>query len=210
MPGEDPPPSASGGDERGEGDAGWAAPDLPPRAPASGPTAAGSPPVAPPPTPLPAAPPPMSPPPSTPPPPWTATGPPAVARSRKTWIVVLVTAFAVIFVAVVAGTILFVDRTLPPLNAANDFLNDIIDGHQQAAQARLCAADRDGAEGAIANVVQTFGTRRAKVSINPLTIDRSGDHATVEYTVDANGKAFDHTFHIEMREENGEWKACPL
>jgi hypothetical protein len=124
-------------------------------------------------------------------------------------LVVLIAALAVILAAVIGGTVLFIDRTLPPYQGAKDFLDAIVHGRRSAAEARLCSADREHAESAIENVRKTFGDRRAKIVVNPLSVDRSGERAIVEYTVDASGTRFDHTFKLEVRHENGEWKACP-
>src|SRR5207244_727154 len=133
----------------------------------------------------------------------------AATPRRRGWLVVLSAVLGVTLAAAVAGTALFVDRSLPPFDAANDFVNDILDGHEHSAARRLCSIDRADAQRAIDDVKQTFGPRRAKISVNPFGVDRSGDRATVEYTVDASGSRFDHTYKLAVRVERGDWKVCP-
>jgi hypothetical protein len=216
---------STGGPESADGDgAGWAAPDhTAPNAasgPASGPAASaprGPSPTAP--IDPPGSPPPGSPPPGMAPPPGVPAAPgvgplpapttPARRRGRG-WVVVLVVALTVIAVALIAGTVLFIDRTVPPYDAARDFLHDVIRGRPVSGQ--LCADDRKNAEGAVARVDDTFNSSSsfggAKISVNSLGVDRSDDTATVKYAVDPSVGST-HTFKLPMREEGGDWKACP-
>jgi hypothetical protein len=197
--------SAEGGSDdpdagRREEEPGWAAPTLPPRepAPASGDTA-----------PIGAAAPPRDAW-AQPPPPrgWSPSVPGDAPRRRRWWLVVLGLATSVTIVSFVAGTILFIDRTLPPLDAANDFIHDVIDQHQRAATSALCSADRERADRVISDVADTFSESGAKVTVNPFSVDRTDGRATVEYTVAANGSA-DHTYKLPLRLEHRDWKVCP-
>ena len=195
------------GDGRSEDDPGWAAPTLPPRAPATG--------TPPPRVPVPPAPQPTaSPPPSAPTSAWTpplpgVAGAPPTGRGRA-WLVVLFAVLAVTVVAAVAGTVLFIDRTLPPYQGAQDFLDDIVHGRRSAAAQRLCSIDREDPQGAIDTIEQTFGSGNAKIAVNALTVDRTENRAIVEYTVDRSGTSHDRTFKLKMRLESADWKACPL
>jgi hypothetical protein len=108
----------------------------------------------------------------------------------------------------VAGTVLFVDRTLPPYQGAYDFMSDVTDGNQQAATAGLCAADRNRPEsafGALSRKINVGDT----VSVNALDVDRDGDRAAVDIIVDPSGTGPSRSFGLPMRLERGDWKACP-
>ncbi len=45
--------------------------------------------------------------------------------------------------------------------------------------------------------------------MNPLTVDRDGSRATVEYTVSADRSNQSRTYELPLREEHGDWLACP-
>lgn len=194
-------------DERAEDQPGWAAP--------------GSTPTEPSPWDAPAVPPPGAPPPPvswsaptaptagvpTVPPPHTAPGAPARKRG-KGWLVALLAALVAILAMAIAGTVLFVTRTLPPYNAAHDFLDDVNHHRDSSAARRLCALDSSQPDSAIRGIQGHF--RNGKTySVNLLGVDRSGSVATVEYTVTENGGST-RTFRLPVVEEQGTWKACPL
>lgn len=111
--------------------------------------------------------------------------------------------------AAIAGTVLFVDRTVPPYDAAKDFLHDLGEGRRSKAVSQLCSADRESSEAAISEVTQTFQNGR-RILVNPLTVDRTDDRATVEYSIEVRGDDENPEFELLMREENGTWRACPL
>ena len=178
-------PSAVPSGGRSEDQPGWAAPSLPPTEPITAP---------------------LSPPgmPAAPSPGWAPAAP--QPRSRR-WVVVLVAVLALTVAAAVAGTVLFVDRTLPPYNAAHDFITDVIHDRTSSATARLCASDRENAQRAIESVRNTFGLGVTTITVNVLSVDRTDDRATVDYDVSTPNAPT--TYHLEMRKEGGSWKACP-
>ena len=193
--------------DRSENEAGWAAPDLPPRAPAPGVPPAPEP--SPPSWPAPGVPPI---PPAAPAPystPYAATPAPSTGgaggRSRHAWIVVLGVALGAIVLIAVVGTMLFVTRSLPPYSAAHDFLRDVTHADASAAAARLCAADREDPESAFGIVTGHF-VASGTITVDPLSVDRDGDRATVKYTIKSGT---DHTYKLALRQEHGTWKACP-
>ena len=196
------------GDGAPEADApGWAAP-TPVAPPGSGAPVPGAPAPAAPPTPA-SAQAPSAAAWAVPPTPATAMSGGAAPRKRRGWIVVLVLALVAIVTIGVAGTVLFVTRTLPPYQGAYDFLDDVNAGREQAAINGLCAADRDdprGAFGALARRINSGDT----VTVNFLSVDRDGDRATVEYVVDPPGtSSVGRTYDLLVRQEGGDWKACP-
>ena len=184
-------------------DAGWAAPHLPPGGDAPAPEDA-----------TPAA----TPPPSAPPPPSAAwaqppAGPPASGappRKRRGWIIALVAGLGVIVLAGVLGTVFFVSNTLPPYNAANDFIDDIRQGRFDAAADQLCRADQDNTDDALSVVTRTF-PGHDEIAVNPLSVDVDGDTATVEFTVTADKEdtGDGDTFELALRKEGDDWKPCP-
>jgi len=153
--------------------------------------------------------PPTSPSPPTVPSPAAAAGAPRQPRGRG-WLVMLVVALGVILALAVAGTVLFVTRTLPPYNGAKDFLHDVAQREQTSAESRLCAADSAHPVLTLAGVDRSIDRADAKtLSANPLGVDRSGSTATVTFTVTYNGGKSTETFGLPMTLENGTWKACP-
>jgi hypothetical protein len=147
---------------------------------------------------------------AAPPPP---PGAPAVApRRRRRWLPVFLVIIGVIVVIVIAGGALFVTRTLPPYQAANDFVDDLADNKFQAAASQLCDADSDDADTAITSVTRHF-VGRDNVAVNPFGVDRDGDAATVDYTVSSDDTPDNDddskTFELRVVNEDGDWKPCP-
>jgi len=215
------------GDEQSD-QPGWGAPHLPPREP-SGDDAPPPEDVAP--TPAASAPPPPSavwtqPPPlvgaasgassgadrpgrSAPAPPAAPIAPGAARpRKRRGWIIVLVSVLGVIVLTAVLGTVFFVTATLPPFSAANDFVNDLAGAKFRSAASQLCAADQDNADRALSIVTRHF-PGNDQVTVNALSVDRDGNRATVEYTVSDHQSNRNHTYELPLREEHGDWLACP-
>jgi hypothetical protein len=203
------------GDQAGDtGAAGWGAPHLPPKEPAGEPTGGDAPaPDAPgdvaasaaapgePPAPPPAsAPAPVG---APPPPPVTSTG-----RKRRGWLIVLLVVMGVIVLSFGVGTAFFVSNTLPPYQAADDFISDLADARFEAAADQLCRADRDDADEAISIVTRRFVGQDEYV-VNPLSVDRDGNTATVEVSLSVDDSDESDTFELPLREEGGEWRPCP-
>jgi hypothetical protein len=112
-------------------------------------------------------------------------------------------------VAVVLGTVFFVSSTLPPYDAANDFVNDLADGRYSAAADQLCNSDRNDSDRALSVVTRHF-PGNDRISVNPFGVDRDGDRATVDYTVSRErGSDSVDTYELPLREEGGDWRPCP-
>jgi len=204
-------------DERGESDAGWAAPELPPTEPQGPPDATASDatasdtsvPAAPPSAPA-TSPPPPAPAPAAPIPASAAGTPGASVKRRKTWLVVLLSVIGLGVVVAIAGTVLFIDRTVPPFDAANDFLDDLADRRVDQAADQLCASDRESPEQAIGEVTRRF-PGGDQLFVNPLGVDRDGDRAWVEFTITARSDDDDddRSYRLPLRQEDGDWRPCP-
>ena len=190
---DEPPGDSSGGEDA----PGWAAPAPAPGAPAPG-------------APAPAAPP--APTGSWALSPASGVGVPGTRapRKRRGWIVALVLALGTIAAFGIAGTALFATRTLPPYQGAYDFLDDVTAGRERDAIERLCAADRDDPEAAFSELGRRIGFGTT-VTVNFLGVDRDGERAIVEYQVDlpGSGTTTGKSYDLPMREEGGDWKACP-
>ena len=147
---------------------------------------------------------------AAPPPPPAAAAP--QPRRRRRWLPVFLVIIGAIVLLWVAGGALFATRTLPPYNAAHDFIDDLADGKANAAASQLCDADQGDPEAAISSVTRHFAGRD-NVAVNPFGVDRDGDTATVDYTVsndDTPDNADDRqTFELRVIEEDGDWKPCP-
>ena len=113
-----------------------------------------------------------------------------------------------IVLTAVLGTVFFVTATLPPFSTANDFVNDLAGARFRSAASQLCAADRDNPDRALSIVTRHF-PGNDQVTVNPLTVDRDGSRATVEYTVSADRSSHSRTYELPLREEHGDWLACP-
>ncbi len=143
-----------------------------------------------------------------PPPPTGAAGAPVVRRRGKTWLVVLISVVAVVFVAGILGTVLFFDRSYPPYEAARDFVDRIERREFVAADAQLCSAERGG------GTIERFRTAidladASDLSPNPLSVDRDGDRATVDFRVNYRNRD-DRSYELRLVRENGDWKPCPF
>jgi hypothetical protein len=121
--------------------------------------------------------------------------------------VVLIAVLAFVVVAGGLGTVFFVSSTLPPYDAANDFVHDLADGRLRAAADQLCRADRGDTARALSVVTRHF-PGNDRISVNPFGVDRDGSRATVEFTVTPAHGAGD-TFELPLREERGDWRPCP-
>jgi hypothetical protein len=163
---------------------------------------------------VPGAPPPA--PPSGPPPGWTAppapgaaAGAPVERRRGRTWLVLLIVIVGLVFTAGILGTVLFVDRSLPPYEAASDFIDDIDDRDFTAAFDRLCAADTESQVETLRSLFSGILQGSDKLTTNPLSVDRTDDRATVDFTVSYGDGDDDRTYELHVREEDGEWRPCP-
>lgn len=121
----------------------------------------------------------------------------------------LIAVLGVVLLSAVVGTVFFVSNTLPPYDAANDFVNDLADGRFRAAAAQLCSADQRDSDSALSVVTRHF-PGNDRISVNPFGVDRDGDRATVDYTVSRErGRDSVDTFELPLRHEDGDWKPCP-
>lgn len=138
-------------------------------------------------------------------------GPPPVVvgqpRRRRRWLVTLLSVLGFTLACLIAGTVLFVTRTLPPYNGARDFLNDLNHGNTDAATGRLCSADSNDPSTAFGNVDANFNDGKS-FSVNPFDVNRTGSSALVGYSVTRHDGST-HTYHLEVVDEGGSWKACP-
>jgi hypothetical protein len=103
---------------------------------------------------------------------------------------------------------LFVTRTLPPYNGARDFLADVAHHRDRAATARLCSLDNRGVD-AIQQIRHRLGGNISTITPNPFGVDRSGNTATVEFSVSYSNGTNTRSFTIMVVDENGTWKPCP-
>ena len=140
------------------------------------------------------------------PPPQVAPGAPRRKRG-KGWLVVLVVVLGTVLALAIAGTVLFVTRTLPPYNGANDFLTDVAHHRDGAAAGRLCGADTGGTD-AIQRIRDRLGGHISTITTNPFGVDRAGSTARVDFSVSYDNGRSSRSFSILIVDENGTWKAC--
>jgi hypothetical protein len=141
------------------------------------------------------------------PPPQGAPGGPRRKRG-KGWLVVLLVILGTIVALAIAGTVLFVTRTLPPYRGANDFLADVAHHRDAAAAGRLCTPDTGGVD-SIQPIRDRLGGNISTITPNPFGVDRSGNTARVDFSVSYDNGTNSRSFSILLVDENGTWKACP-
>jgi hypothetical protein len=128
---------------------------------------------------------------------------------RRRWVAVLVGVLIVIAVIAGVGTYFFVDRTLPPLRAVYDFANDLEDGHYAAAYRRLCRVDqlRNDTTAFRSSVLALLGPH-PDLTVNPFSVDRTDNRATVDIGVSSRGR--DQTITVSVAERGGDWHPCSI
>jgi len=121
---------------------------------------------------------------------------------------VLVAVMVAILAIAGAGTALFISNTLPAFSAADDFMEDLVDGRIDSAADRLCRSASARPEAALVSITQHF-IGGEHLAVNPFTVDRDGARATVEYSIRPRDGGDDRIFVLPLREEGGDWKPCP-
>jgi hypothetical protein len=150
----------------------------------------------------------VGPPPSTPVTHATASTIVPSTPPRKRWIVVLVGVLVLILGIAVSGTVLFATNTLPPLDAASDFANDLEVGRFQSAYAQTC--DRLQAVIEPDDLASLNDDRyRVNYVVNPLSVDRNGNRAHVDITAQGYG-ARDLKYTLYLVHEDGDWRVCDV
>lgn len=119
----------------------------------------------------------------------------------------LVGVLALIILIGGAGTVLFATRTWPPLSATYEFTDDISDGDVNEAFAQVCDRLRtEGSRDSFEQFARELGRARS-LDVNILSVDRSGDTATVDVTAHYRD---DDALHFELKlvDEDGDWRPC--
>jgi hypothetical protein len=132
------------------------------------------------------------------------------AAPRKRWIVVLVAALVLTLGIAVAGTVLFATNTWPPLSTAFDFTDDLEDGDVGGAYSQLCDRVRTpGGRDDFEAFADEFLDGLLSVTVNPLSVDRDGDRASVDFT--ANYRNYRHVdLELALVHERGDWRVCDV
>ena len=117
-----------------------------------------------------------------------------------------------IVVLLVVGIVVFVQKILPPVNAANDYLDDLRDQDYEAAFDRLCAAEQnDSSPRTLEGIVETQPVLEDldEFSVNAFNVDLDGDRAQVEVDLDPdNFSNRSSVFVLELVKEDGDWRPC--
>jgi hypothetical protein len=126
-------------------------------------------------------------------------------RRRRRWPWVLGVLLAAIVALGVTGTVLFVQKIKPPIDAANQFLGDLERRSFDAAFAQLCTRDRE--EFSVDDIGTLFAVGFLDdYEVNPFDVDVDGDRARVSF--DAEGTGDNDYFELPLRKEAGEWRPC--
>jgi hypothetical protein len=111
-------------------------------------------------------------------------------------------------ILITIAIVLFVVKIKPPIDAANDFLEDVEDGDYDEAFDRLCAADQERGTPDDLQTPIDFSELAEDYSVdNIFGVDIDGSRATVEFDSDAVGDGFDY-FELPLRKEDGDWHVC--
>jgi hypothetical protein len=156
------------------------------------------------------------PPPPPPSAPWTTPAPPAPSwapgppkrRRRRPWIWLLVgSVVAILGLAVASGTV-WIAKIVPPIDAANDYMDDLSDRNYVSAFDRLCAAEQiDASPEGLAIAVGDLDLDDYEVS--PFDVDRDGSRATVKVDLTPYiGSDDDRFLRLRLQEIDGDWRPC--
>jgi hypothetical protein len=135
---------------------------------------------------------------------------PPPSAPRKRWIAVLVGVMVLILGIAIAGTVLFVTNTWPPLETAFDFTDDLEDGDVGAAYAQLCDDLRTpGSRDDFDAFADRFLDGLLTVSVDPFSVDRNGDRASVDFAA-----SYRNDRHVDLElalvHERGDWRVCDV
>jgi hypothetical protein len=137
---------------------------------------------------------------------WT-TGPPK-RRRRRPWIWLLAgSVVAILGLAIASGTV-WITKIVPPIDAANDYMDDLADRDYQSAFERLCPLERiDASPEGLASAVAFLDLDEYEVS--PFDVDRDGSRATVKVDLTPDvGSEEDRFLRLRLQEIDGEWRPC--
>jgi hypothetical protein len=139
---------------------------------------------------------------------WGAPPPPGQPdrpRRRRRWPWVLGAVLGAIVILAISGAVLFVQKVKPPIDAANEFLDEIEAGNLDASIELLCTEDRENnidEDDLFLGALATLDDFEA----NPFDVDIDGDRATVAF--DADGLDDDEVIELPLRKESGDWRPC--
>jgi len=124
--------------------------------------------------------------------------------------VVLIGVLVLMLGTAVAGAVLFVTNTLPPLRTAYDFTNDLEDGDVSGAYADLCARLKvPGGRSSFDDFATQVRRGLVNLSVNPFGVSRNGNRATVDVSAAHEGDR--HTkLELFLVREHGDWRVCDL
>ena len=118
----------------------------------------------------------------------------------------------VIVVLLVVGIVVFVQKILPPVNAANDYLDDLRDQDYEAAFERLCEAEQnDSSPRTLEGIVETQPVLEDldEFDVDAFNVDLDGDRAQVDVDLDPdNFSNRNSVFVLELVKEDGDWRPC--
>ncbi|HUF84637.1 MAG TPA: hypothetical protein VMQ81_08620 [Acidimicrobiia bacterium] len=110
-----------------------------------------------------------------------------------------------IVILAISGTVLFIQKIKPPIDAANEFLAAIEADEFDAAFDGLCSADQDAFTADELEVLFGLGFLD-DYSVNPFDVDVDGDRAKVSFNAEGTGD--DDYFEVPVRKEDGDWRVC--
>jgi hypothetical protein len=141
-----------------------------------------------------------------PPPAWTPR--PPKRRRRRPWIWLLVASVvAIVGLAVASGTV-WITKIVPPIDAANDYMDDLARRDYSSAFERLCPKEQvDASPEGLARAVAFLDLDEYEVS--PFDVDRDGSRATVKVDLTPQiGSEEDRFLRLRLREIGGVWRPC--
>ena len=128
-------------------------------------------------------------------------------RRRRRWPWVLGGVLALVVILIAVGITLFTVKIKPPIDAANDFLEEIEERNFEQAFDQLCSADQNELSAEVLESAFAFGQIADDYNVNFFGVDIDGDRATVDFDSDAVGDDFDY-YELPLRKEDGDWRVC--
>jgi hypothetical protein len=118
---------------------------------------------------------------------------------------------AVFGLVVLAGVaaVLWIQLVKPPIDAANDYIDAVLDGDFTDAYDQLCA-EQQASTGSPESLTQLrsylLGNDFEDFEISPFDVNRDGDTASVD--VNDSDDFGGHYVTLELVHEDGEWRPC--
>jgi hypothetical protein len=122
----------------------------------------------------------------------------------------LVGAVVVILGLGMASGTIWARKIKPPIDAANEYLEDVVHGRYRSAYDQLCSSERvDSSPRSLGRYFQGLFFTTSGVEVSPFDVHLDGNQATVraDLNPDIQGGSGD-IVHLRLRDIDGHWRPC--